>query len=94
MSAAHSLRYDVFISFATILTTSFLKIVFGNLVNKMFSDPLYNALARVGKLFLGRYRKWANRHPIPHAQFAHYHERHQAKNPPVCQEGLCVIVPE
>ena len=30
---------------------------------------------------------------VAHAQFLHYHLRHPAKNPRVCHEGQCEVVP-
>jgi hypothetical protein len=34
-----------------------------------------------------------HKHPVVHAQFAHYHRRHEAPNPRVCQVEPCEVVP-
>lgn len=50
-------------------------------INKM----IQNAYAKA--------QKWLHKHPVEHAMFLHYDHKHTAKNPRVCTEGHCQVVP-
>jgi uncharacterized membrane protein YbaN (DUF454 family) len=47
----------------------------------------------------GRFKKWLHHHPVENAIITHYRDEHKKvnpvdKNPRICKQGYCVIVPE
>lgn len=76
-------------SLADLAATGVIGAIFFKLLTMTENFFINKIIARVYTLG----RKWVGKRPVKHAMFLHYKQRHAAKNPRVCLEANCEIVP-